>query len=140
MNSKWQTYQKLELIADSVSEPHVGKSVIVAKLSEIQQFLTKRSMQKMSYEQQLRHLEQCLELRDTATTGSKSSIWQSLWIFLNQPIFELTGWTTDEPKVERVADQSGHVWWYVYDPQTREAVYLESENEVLVWLEEHLSR
>jgi hypothetical protein len=141
MNREWQIYRKLELISDSVKEPQVSKSVIVAKLSEIKQTLTKRSMQKLSYERQIQHLEQCLELADTLTTDDKKpSIWRTLWVFLNQPIFESKGWTTAEPKVERVSDQGGHVWWYVYDPQTRQTVYLESENEVLVWLEEHLSR
>lgn len=140
MNRQWQNYRQLELIADSVVEPQVGRSVIVAQLSVVCQFWTNRSVQKMPLKQQRQHLEQCLELEGTQTQTVKKNIWRTLWVVLNQPIFETSGWATNEPKIQQVSDQGGQVWWYVYDPQTGQSVYLESETEVLIWLEEHLSR
>lgn len=144
-NKEWQTYQKLELIAESVAAQSgrsiSGKSVLVAQLNEVWQLWANRLLEKMNFEQQVQHLEQCLALEGTPIdAGKKSSVWRNLWVFLNQPIFEFAGWATHEPSVKQVSDQGGQVWWYVYDPQTRQSVYLESENEVLIWLEEHLSR
>lgn len=138
---KWQTYQKLELIADSAIEPHASRSVLVQQLNSGWQLWANHLLQKLPLEQQMQHLEQCLELEDTlANVSKKPSIWRTVWIFLNQPIFEPSAWSSQEPKVQQVSDQGGQVWWYVYDPQTRQSVYLESETEVLIWLEEHLSR
>ncbi|NJO79693.1 MAG: hypothetical protein HC827_15060 [Cyanobacteria bacterium RM1_2_2] len=140
MNKEWQTYRKLELITD-LTEPQPSRSVLVSQLNGMWQQRANRLLQKRSVEQQARHLEHCLELEGTSSNGDKPvSFWQNLWRVLNQPIFESAGWATHEPKVQRVSDQGGQIWWHVYDPQTRESVYLESENEVLIWLEEHLSR
>lgn len=135
---KWQTYQNLELITGSVLEPQASKSVLVQQLDGVWQWQTNRLLQKLPLEQQTQHLEKCIELADIP--AGKSSIWRSIWIFLNQPIFELSDWSTQEPKVRQVSDQGGQVWWYVYDPQTQESIYLETETEVMIWLEEHLSR
>jgi hypothetical protein len=138
---RWQTYRELEMITDSVLEPQASRSVLVLQLDKARQRRMNRLLQKLPDKQQVQHLEQCLALEGTSANGvKKSSIWRNLWLFLNQPIFELSAWSSQEPKVQQVSDQGGQVWWYVYDPQTHESVYLESETEVLIWLEEHLSR
>lgn len=139
MSKEWQIYQKLELLTD-FSEPWASRSILVAQVNNLRQRWSNRLLQKQSIEQQRQHLEQCLEREIPPTHAAPSGFWQNLWVFFNQPLFESARLTTHEPQVQRVSDQGGQVWWHVYDPQTRESVYLESENEVLIWLEEHLSR
>ncbi|HEY9735919.1 MAG TPA: hypothetical protein V6D06_06535 [Trichocoleus sp.] len=40
-------------------------------------------------------------------------------------------------QVEQVCDQSGHPWWYAFDPRTGKTLYAESESEVICWIEEN---
>ncbi|HIK18575.1 MAG TPA: hypothetical protein IGS53_25280 [Leptolyngbyaceae cyanobacterium M33_DOE_097] len=46
--------------------------------------------------------------------------------------------TSDEPKIWTSTDWFGHIWWNVYFPRTGQTVRLNSEEEVRIWLEEHL--
>lgn len=138
---RWQTYRQLEQITGAVTAPRPSRSLLVRQLDKAWQRWADRSLQKLTLEQHAQHLEQSLALEDaTDVADRKPSVWQIIWVFLNQPIFELSSGSSQEPKVQQVSDQGGQVWWYVYDPQTRESVYLESETEVLIWLEEHFSR
>jgi hypothetical protein len=137
---RWQTYRQLEQIPDAGTAPYASRSVVVLQIDKAWQRWKNRSLQKLTSKQQIQHLEQSLALEDAPVDTDKTSFWRTLWVFLNQPIFELSDWSNQEPKVQQVSDQGGQVWWYVYDPQTHESVYLESETEVLIWLEEHLSR
>lgn len=37
-------------------------------------------------------------------------------------------------------DRFGNIWWNVYDPKTGESVQRDSEQEILIWLEERYYR
>lgn len=41
-----------------------------------------------------------------------------------------------EPTIELITDRQGQTWWCAYDPYTRLKVYLSSEEDVLIWLEQ----
>lgn len=139
MEEQWQTYRKLELIGDSAPPPFTSHSPIVIRLGKIWRSMTNQSIEKLSYKQQLYHLEQCLERECfNANSTRLSSFWRGVWIVLNQPLFEWHFAASSEPEIRRVADQSGRAWWYVHDPLTGQTSYLESEEEVQIWLEERL--
>lgn len=57
-----------------------------------------------------------------------SQIWQFLMTVLNQK---------SEVQIYQIYE-GGINWWYAYDPATGEAVYLESETDVELWLEQLL--
>jgi len=39
--------------------------------------------------------------------------------------------------VERIADDSGNIWWRAYDYHTGKTLYAEAEWEVIAWIEEN---
>ncbi len=41
-----------------------------------------------------------------------------------------------EPTIELITDRQGQTWWHAYDPYTSLKVYLSSEEEALIWLEQ----
>lgn len=45
---------------------------------------------------------------------------------------------SSEPKVWCSKDWFGHTWWNIYLPRTGQTVRLSSEEEVRIWLDEHL--
>ncbi len=58
-----------------------------------------------------------------------TAIWQAVINVLN---------SSDEPKVWTSKDWFGQTVWNVYLPQSGQTIRLNSEEEVRVWLEEHL--
>jgi hypothetical protein len=139
MKSHWQNYKKLELIAEATPVPQTNHSPLVAQLAKLWNSNTNRSIEKLSPQQHLQHLERSLKLECPDSDGAKdSTVWQTLWTCLTQPILEWNLSNASEPEVRRIADQNGHAWWYVYDPITGQKTYLESEEEVQIWLEERL--
>jgi hypothetical protein len=46
----------------------------------------------------------------------------------------------EEPQIWETIDHSGKVWWKIYDPVSDEFFQLESQQEVLIWLEERYHR
>lgn len=135
MNPQWQTYKQSELISDTVPEPPVNHSLLVTWLNPGWRFCVNQSLWRRSSLGQIHHVERCWFLENSGKAEIQTSGWQRLWIFLNQPIEVCLG-LTNEPEIQQVADQCGQVWWYIYDPLTGQSFYLESEAEVLTWLEE----
>lgn len=43
--------------------------------------------------------------------------------------------TRSEPKITVITDQSGQTWWRAYNPCTQELKWLDSEDEVMLWLD-----
>lgn len=139
MKSQWQMYKKLELIAEATPVPQTNHSPLVAQLAKWWNSKTNRSVENRSPQQHLQHLEQSLKLEcPNSNRVNDSNFWQTLWTLLTQPIFAWNLPTASEPMIRRIADQNGHAWWYVYDPLTGQKTYLESEEEVQIWLEERL--
>lgn len=139
MKNQWQIYKKLESIDDAVPPPFISHSPIVNWLGQVRRFRNGQLVERFSYKQQLYHLSRCLN-RDCSNPGhtASSRFWRNVWSCLNQPLFQWSFSASFEPEVRRVADQSGRAWWYVYDPRTGQTSYLESEEEVQIWLEERL--
>ncbi|WP_421658088.1 hypothetical protein [Leptothermofonsia sp. ETS-13] len=46
---------------------------------------------------------------------------------------------TKEPELQirEVQDGAGNIWWYIYDPTTDRAAWLDSKNEVRIWIEKN---
>jgi hypothetical protein len=137
MDNHWQTYRELELIADPAAEPLVSHSIIVKQLSRIWRSLTLKRVSQLSYFQQLEHLERCGAI-EPRHQSDRRKLWRTLWHQLNQPLFSGHSTASHEPKIRQVADQGGRVWWYAHDPLTGQTIYLESEEDVQIWLEERL--
>ena len=139
MKHQWQTYKSLELLPDSIASPQPSHSIIVLQLSKIWRSLANGLNHHLVDEQQVHRLEECWKLDvNDCDRSIEPNIWHKVWVVLNQPIFQWNFSTSTEPEIRQVSDQSGHVWWYAYDPMTGEKVYLESESEVQIWLEERL--
>lgn len=139
MNIQWHIYRNLELIPDTVTEPQASNSAFVIRLTEGWRSLVNKIVDNFSLERQVDHLEKCWFLNGTehknrnwATTAS------TVWLFLNQPIFKNSFPTSPEPIIRQLSDDRGEVFWCAYDPLTREEIFLESEEEVQIWLEERL--
>ncbi len=55
-------------------------------------------------------------------------IWQSITdTFFHQSDLE----------IREIYDRSGNLWWYVYDPATGRCAWLDSEDEVRIWIEKN---
>ncbi|MCL6436057.1 MAG: hypothetical protein K6T90_17965 [Leptolyngbyaceae cyanobacterium HOT.MB2.61] len=57
-----------------------------------------------------------------------TKIWQKLVDALN---------ANNEPKIWRTIEADGKAWWNVYDSNTGHTFYMASEEEVLIWLDQH---
>ena len=137
MKNHWKNYKELELISDSRPEPLISQSVIVARLSRMWRSKANRTAQNLSEQQQYEHLEQCFELKEKAQ-GWGTNFWRNVWTVLNQPLFEWNPSASHEPEIRRILDRSGQTWWYAHDPLTGQTTYLESEEDVQIWLEERV--
>jgi hypothetical protein len=139
MKHQWQTYKLLELLPDHTASPHRSHSIIVLQLSRVWRSLANELNNHLVDEQRVYRLEECWKLDvEDCDRATEPNIWQKAWVFLNQPIFQWNPSTSSEPEIRQVSDQGGHIWWYAYDPMTGQKVYLESESEVQIWLEERL--
>lgn len=136
MKTQWQIYKELELLPDSLSAPSERKFTGVTPLGKVWQRLIDAFAKKLSDQQQVEHLE-----RSFARDCSFSPIitWQIIWTFLNQPLFVPSLSASSEPQIWTTLEGDGNIWWHVYDPMTGQKNVLGSEQEVLIWLEEHLN-
>ena len=55
-------------------------------------------------------------------------VWQFITDSLSHP---------SELEVRETYDRSGNLWWYVYDPKTGRSAWLDSEDEVRIWIEKN---
>ena len=138
MENYWQTYQELELVTASTAEPLVSHSIIVRRLSQVWRSLTLKRISQLTEAQQREHLERCGAIAADFTVSDRAKFWHHLWRQLNQPLFNWHWVASYEPEIRQVADQGGRVWWYAHDPMTGQTTYLESEEDVQIWLEERL--
>ncbi len=138
MKTQWQTYQELELIPNSIQAPQVSKMALLSWLDNVWRALLGNQIENYTHEEQVNHLTHCLEL-EYAQTTAHPGFWRRFWNVLNQPL-DVRAWSSieSEPQIKKIFDQEGHTWWQAYDPITRQTTYLESEEEVLIWLEERL--
>jgi hypothetical protein len=42
-----------------------------------------------------------------------------------------------ELEIQTTYDRCGNLWWYVYDPETGRSAWLDSEDEVRIWIEKN---
>jgi hypothetical protein len=74
-------------------------------------------------------------VRSTPLEGEKKkSIFSSLLDKINNWIFERSFYIV-EPEISRKYDRNGNLWWYVRDPATGETAWLDTEDEVRIWLD-----
>lgn len=138
MKTQWQNYQELEQIPDSVLPPLENKSELLIWLNNRWLSLLNKLAGKFDYEKQVDHLEDCLELKYPKSNG-KPGLGRKIWEVLNRPIGSTRlASVQHEPEIKQVADTKGQTWWEAYDPITGQITYLESEEEVQIWLEERL--
>ena len=78
-------------------------------------------------------LEQIVEPTEISAKYSLThwliDIWQSLTLAMTP---------SNEPEVWQGKDWFGYTWWNVYLPSTGQTIRFASEEEVRIWLEEHL--
>ncbi|GAB4372252.1 MAG: hypothetical protein Kow00121_14440 [Elainellaceae cyanobacterium] len=135
MKSQWQIYRELELIPDSAGEPCFNQSALATRLKAYMQSRVNNRISRFSYDQQIEHLEQCFY---TDWHKQSHSFWQRCWAALNRILLTWEAVNNSEPEVHQSLDDAGRVWWQVYDPKTGDTLYMESEEEVMVWIEDYL--
>lgn len=141
MNIQWHNYRNLELIPDVVKKPQVSNSASIARLTKGWRSLVNQVVENFSQERQIEHLEKCWYLNLSEGSNTNAAIFlSSFWQILNQPIFSKGLPTSPEPEICQLSDRKGHIFWVAYDPMTRQKIFLESEEEVQIWLEERLYR
>lgn len=129
MNIKWQQYRELELIPPSTPEPQSLHLPLTESLERVWRSRVEHRIETLAGKQQADHLERCWALGDRPKAGFWVLLWQGL-----QPLLR----HSNEPEVQRITDGEGRHWWCAYDPRTGQKTYMESEEEVQVWLEERL--
>lgn len=141
MKTQWQIYRQLELIPDTVSLPSPDKGTSVFYQGKLWRGLVNSWSKNLSETQKLSHLNTCfhLDYSDPDLT-EKFNLFQTIWQFLNQPInlSELFH-PSSEPYVWTSSNPLGHIQWHIYDPQSGQTYDLNSEEEVLGWLEQRES-
>lgn len=138
MKTQWQTYKELELIPNSIQAPRTTERGYLDWLEHPWRSLLSYLIDHFAIEKQVEHLEQCFDL-DYSDATAYPDFWQRLWNVLNQPLGGGRSLDTHpEPEVKQISDQDGHTWWQAFDPLTGQTTYLDSEEDVLIWLEERL--
>lgn len=125
------------MIPDSISAPQVSKTAFTDWLNKIWTEWLDRLVGNLTSEKQVEHLDWCLELEYAQSTVNPT-LRQKIWNVLQQVLTERSHSTPSEPQIRQISDREGHLWWQAYDPMTGQTTYLESEEEVMVWLEERL--
>ncbi|MBW4519995.1 MAG: hypothetical protein KME16_09900 [Scytolyngbya sp. HA4215-MV1] len=138
MKTQWQVYKELELIPESVPSPVKNRPVLTAWFLRNWQSLWNSINRKHMDGHPIEFLEGCLAL-DYSRLASENRSWHKIrqsfnHFFANWDLLP----TYPEPQIRRIFDHQGQAWWHAYDPVTGQAVYLETEEEVQIWLEERL--
>lgn len=136
MKTQWQIYQQLELIPDTVSLPSTDKGTSTFYQSKLWRKLVTFCSQHFSDQQKISHLKSCFQLdyADPQIT-EKFHLFLTIWRLLNQPIQLSEVFQSPEPYVWKSSNPLGHIQWHIYDPKNGQTYDLNSEEEVLVWLE-----
>ncbi len=137
MNYQWEIYKALELLPDTVPPPPRHGIACLTWLNHYRRAKLNLLAEKRSFEQQVGYLERSLTL-DYAHQNTFTGLWEKLWDVLNRPLVWGLSPACEEPQISQITDREGHLWWQAYDPITGQTTYLDSEQEVQIWLEERL--
>ncbi|MGI0484664.1 hypothetical protein ACN4EK_04445 [Pantanalinema rosaneae CENA516] len=75
-------------------------------------------------------------IADSRGSQSIPQHWLSkAWQFLTNLLM-----VRSELQIIQTPDRTGQLWWYIYDPSTGQTAWLESEDEVRIWIEKRYSR
>lgn len=59
-----------------------------------------------------------------------AALWNAFW---NNTVSYLL--RSSEPQISAAQDQTGHTWFYIYDPVTERTHRVGSESEAIAWME-----
>jgi hypothetical protein len=135
MKTKWQIYQQLELIPDTVLSPVDEKRISRFYRSKIWRSLVNYCTTNLSEKQIFDHLDSCfkIDLCDPNVTPKKY-FFKTIWLILNQPIQPSHFLNQSEPYIWKSHNFLGSSQWHIYDPKSGYTYDLDSEEDVLVWL------
>ena len=138
MKTQWQTYQELELIPDSVPNPQKNRLSLTQWFQQNWHTIRYFVNRKDGHIYPVKFLETCLAI-DCSKSPPKNKIWQKIEQWVNPLVADWSRLPTyPEPQIRQILDRQGQTWWHAYDPITGETAYLETEEEVQVWLETRL--
>jgi hypothetical protein len=138
MKTQWQTYQELELIPDSVPNPQKNRLSLTQWFQQNWHTLRYFVNRKDGHRYPAKFLETCLAI-DCSKSPTENKIWQKVWQWVSPLVADWDRLPAyPEPQIRQILDRQGQAWWHVYDPITGETAYLETEGEVLIWLEARL--
>lgn len=136
MKTQWQIYQQLELIPDTVLLPSPEKGTSTFYKGGLWRGLVSYCTQNLSDQQKINHLKTCFQLNySDPDLTEKFNFFQTIWRVLNQPIKLSPFFTQSEPYVWTSSNSLGHIQWHIYDPKNGKTYDLNSEEDVLGWLE-----
>lgn len=138
MKTQWQIYKELEQIPNGTFPPSANKLMIAFYQSKFWQNLVTQHYQDLSYPEKVEFLQHCLQLNNldaNVDKNKKFGLWQIIWAILNQPIHLPKPFSSQEPYVWTSCNHFGQLIWHIFDPKTGNTLELDSEEQVLVWLE-----
>lgn len=136
MKTQWQIYQELEQIPNGTVPPSTNKLMAAFYQSQFWQNLVNRRYQDLSDSEKIKHIQHCFNLNTTDLDKiEKFTLWQVIWDILNQPIHFPKLFSSHEPYVWTSSNHFGQLIWHIFDPKTGNTLELDSEEQVLVWLE-----
>ncbi|MGL4503474.1 MAG: hypothetical protein ACRC78_23865 [Planktothrix sp.] len=136
MKTKWEIYQQLELIPDTVLSPGDEKRISKFYRGKIWRSLVNYCTTNLSDKQRFNHLNTCfkIDLGDPEIT-KKNYFFKTIWLILNQPI-QLSNFSNQsKPYIWKSHNFLGKTQWHIYEPKSGYTYDLDSEEDVLVWLE-----
>jgi len=136
MKTKWQIYRQLELIPDTVLLPSSEQGISRFYQGKIWHSLVNYCTKNLSEQQTFDHLDACFKLDNSdPNLIKKFRFFQTIWLILNQPIQPDNFLTKSYPYIWKSSNFSGSAQWHIYDPQSGLTYDLDSEEDVLIWLE-----
>jgi hypothetical protein len=136
MKTKWQIYQQLELIPDTVLLPSEHQGISRFYQGKIWHSLVNYCTKNLSEQQTFDHLDAFFQLDNSdPNLIRKFRFLKTIWLILNQPIQPSHFLTKSEPYIWKSSNFLGSAQWHIYDPKSGLTYDLESEEDVLIWLE-----
>ncbi|SKB13958.1 conserved hypothetical protein [Planktothrix sp. PCC 11201] len=140
MKTQWEIYRKLELIPETVSLPLDEQGISRFYQSKIWHSWVIFCAKNLSEQQTFDHIEGCFKLDSSDPNSTKRfHLFRTLWLILNQPIKFSHFSTKSEPYIWKSYNLGGSTQWHIYDPKSGLTYDLDSEEDVLSWLEKQNS-
>ncbi|MBW4490705.1 MAG: hypothetical protein KME12_23270 [Trichocoleus desertorum ATA4-8-CV12] len=136
MKNQWQNYRDWKLIANLQPQRQTQDLRFSDRLAQIWRSLVDAGIKAFSDQEQTEHLNRCWSL--DAPQGQPTNpfnICHLLWLNVRQALSNQLI-TSEEPEIQQFSDRDGSQGWSVANPRTGQKTYLQSEDEVRVWLEE----